>query len=70
MPFMLRVVLIYLGIYVVGLALSFVSEITYKKRAISDVRGDWKRIVRQASIIFCVFVVGSIVWGVLGIESQ
>jgi hypothetical protein len=66
----LKAAAICLGLYLVALVLSFVSEVTYKKRSIHDVRQGWRVIVIQTSIIFAVFVVASIVWNVLGLKGE
>ena len=66
MPFFLKVVLMYLGLYFVALMATFVGEVSYKKRSIHQVRQDWKRIAFESSAVFCVFVIATIVWKVMG----
>ena len=63
---MFNVIGIYLGIYIVGLFFTFLSEITYKKRKAKDVKNDFKSIFRRASIIYLVFVLASILYYFLG----
>jgi hypothetical protein len=70
MPYLLKTVVIWVGIYFIALLFSFVSKVTYKKRSINDVRQDWKSIVIQTSIMFAVFMVASILWGVWGLKGE
>jgi hypothetical protein len=56
----------YAAIFILGLIASFISEVTYKKRSLREIRQDWKNIVIQGLIIFAVFTVSSIVWMLLG----
>lgn len=66
MHFYLKLAMMFVGLYVVALVFSFVSEVTYKKRSIAEVRQDWKGIVSRTSIMFAVFVVASIIWSLYG----
>jgi hypothetical protein len=70
MPISLNAAVILVGLYFIALLFSFVSEVTYKKRSIHYVRQDWRRIVIQASIMFVVFLIASIVWKVLGLNGK
>ncbi len=67
MIFSLKTVTLWLGLYFVGLVYSFVSEVTYKKISIYDVRKDWKRITIRASIIFT--VICTYFWGLMGLKG-
>ena len=66
----MKIVLIFLAIYVVGLFFSFLSEITYRKRTISEVKKDYRRIWRNATIIYCIFVVATSIYYFLGIKTE
>ena len=66
MPYSMKAVAIFAGLYFTALFFSFVSEVSYKKRSIADVRQDWKGIVTRTSIMFAVFVVASIIWSYFG----
>lgn len=70
MHFYLKLTMIFGGLYIVALFFSFVSEVSYKKRSIADVRQDWKGIVYQTSIMFAVFVVASIIWNFYGHKGE
>jgi hypothetical protein len=68
--FYAKLAMIFVGLYVIALVFSFVSEVTYKKRSIADVRQDWKRIVSRTTIIFAVFVIASIIWSFYGPKGK
>lgn len=60
-----RLVTILIVIYIIGTALTFLSEITYKGRTISEVRKDYKYIIKRSSLIFLILVFSSIIYYVL-----
>jgi len=70
MPFFFKIMLMYLGLFLMALIGTFVSEITYRKRTIQEVRRDWRQIARKTSLIFGVFVVASILWNVFGVKGE
>lgn len=49
-------------LYIVVIGVSFMSEVTYNKRSVHDVKQDWKQIVIRTSLIFSVFLVASFIW--------
>lgn len=63
---MLRVVAIWICLYLLCLAFSFLSEIANKKRSLKDVQQNWKPIVIQTSVTFIVFVIASYLWHLWG----
>jgi len=70
MPFSLKTAAILVGLYFTALLFSFISEVSYKKRAIADVRQNWKSIVTRTSIIFAVFIISSIIWSLYGHQNK
>ena len=60
-----RLMTILLVIYIIGTALTFLSEITYKGRTISEVRKDYKSIIKRSSLMFLVLVFSSIIYYIL-----
>ena len=66
----MKIVLIFLTIYIVGLFFSFLSEITYKKRKFSEVKKDYKRIWRNATIVYCIFIAATAIYYFLGIKTE
>ncbi len=67
---MLRAGAIWIGLYLLCLFFSFISEVTYKKRSIQDVRQNWKPLVTQTTLVFVVFTVASVVWHYWGPQSR
>ncbi|HBA71103.1 MAG TPA: hypothetical protein DER40_12845 [Geobacter sp.] len=63
---MIKVILFWICLYLLILIFSFISEITYKKRTIEEVRKNLKQIVIQTSLTFAVFVVASYLWSKYG----
>jgi hypothetical protein len=59
---MLRAAAIWVCLYLVCLLFSFISEVTYKKRSIKEVRQDWKQIASRTTVTFMVFAIASIIW--------
>jgi len=70
MQFYLKVAMIVVWLYALALVFSFVSEVTYKKRSIAEVRQDWKGIVTRTSIMFAVLAVASIIWSIYGQKNK
>jgi hypothetical protein len=68
--FQFKIIVIYLLIYIVGLFFSFLSEFTYKKREFSEIKKDYKRIWRNASLVYGVFVIASVVYYLFGIKAE
>ena len=66
----MKIVLIFLLIYIVGLFFTFLSEITYKKRKLSEVKKDYKRIWRDATLVYSVFVIATAIYFLLGIQTE
>ena len=58
----------FLLIYLLVLLFSFISELTYKKRTIAEIRNNAKSIVKNASILYFIFVVASIVYQLAGVN--
>ncbi len=59
---------VYAILFLLILLFSFVSEITYKKRPISSVLNDYKRISFRSFLYFIVLVVFTYIYYLLGIR--
>jgi len=68
--FSFKVIVIYLLIYIVGLFFTFLSELTYKKQKFYEIKKDYKRIWRNATLLYCVFVIASAFYYLLGIKTE
>ena len=68
--FLLKVGGIYLLIYVVGLLFTVLSEITYKRRTLKEVKENFKQIWIRASIIYLIFVIASICYYFFGMKAS
>ncbi len=66
-PINWRLFFVLILIYPFCLLLSFISEITYKKRTFAEAKKSSKKIIKETSIIYAVFVIATIVYQVLGI---
>ncbi len=69
-PFNWKFVFVLLVVFPICLLCSFISEITYKKRTLGEVKKDSKKIIRKTSFIYAVFVIATIVYQVLGITFE
>ena len=65
---MWKIIFIMALIYFICIFFSFISEITYKKRAPKLVLKDYKRIWIKSSLIFLVFLAGSIFYYKIGVK--
>ena len=63
-------VLIWLGLYALAVALSFLSEITYKKKSLGQVKGEAKSIFIKTTIMFLVMLVATYIYAYFGIGSH
>lgn len=63
---MMKAILFWLCLYLVIMLFAFVSEITYKKKTIKEVRQNFKRVVIETALTFAVFVVASYLWSKFG----
>ncbi len=55
-------ILMLLIVYPIVLFFSILSEVTYRRRPVVDVRRDLRIIWRKATIIYAVFAVSSFLW--------
>lgn len=67
---MLKTIIVWIFIYVFAVSISFVSELTYKRRSLSAIKADAKGIIRRASLIFLVFLAATYVYWFLGITGE
>ena len=65
-----KLIIVLVLIYPIILLLSFVSEFTYKKKTIDEIKKDSKQIIRTTSISYAVFIIATIVYQMLGITFQ
>jgi hypothetical protein len=61
---------IIIGLYIIVLFFSFVSEYTYKKKSFSEIKENAKSIIFEATIIFIVMIIASIIYFQLGIKAD
>ena len=65
-----KLIIVLVLIYPIILLLSFVSEFTYKKKTIDEIKKDSKQIIRTTSITYAGFIIAAIVYQMLGITFQ
>ena len=61
--------LIIIGLYIIALILSFVSEYTYKKKSIAEIKENAKGIFLKITILFAIMIIASFVYMKLGIKA-
>ena len=59
---MWKIITIILVLYLIAIVLSFINEVTYKKRSPGDVIKDSKKIIIKTSLIFLIFILASIIY--------
>jgi Na+-transporting methylmalonyl-CoA/oxaloacetate decarboxylase gamma subunit len=64
----LKLFFVFILLYLLILFLTFISEVTYKKRTIPEVRNDIKKIIMKTSILYLVFIAATIFYQLIGIE--
>jgi hypothetical protein len=56
--------------YMFVLFFSFLSELTYRKRSLADIKADKWKIFWRATISFVVLIVASFIYHILGIGAK
>ncbi len=64
----MKLFLTFAMIYLLILLLSFLSEVTYKKRTIAEVKNDAKSIIKKASIVYIVFIGATVFYHLAGVN--
>jgi hypothetical protein len=66
----IRNLLIIIGLYLFALIFSFVSEYTYKKKSITEIKENAKEIIFKITILFAIMIIASFVYAKLGIKAE
>lgn len=70
LPFSVKIILMGLLLYVVGVFFTFLSEFTGKKRSLREIKKDYKNILKKFTLIYLIFVVASAIYYFLGIKTE
>jgi urease gamma subunit len=57
-------------LYIIAVIATFIGEITYKGRSVSEAVADWKRILARCSILLGIMCIATIIYTVLGIRFE
>ena len=68
--FTIKIIALFFLTYILVLFFSFLSEVTYKKRAFQEVKNDARQIWKKATLIFIVIVVAIVGYNLLGIDTK
>ena len=68
--FSIKIIFMGLLLYVVGVFFTFLSEFTGKKRSLSEIRKDYKNILKKFTFIYLIFIVASAAYYFLGIKTE
>ena len=68
--FFVKLFLMAFLLYIIGLFFTFLSEFTYKKRSLLEVREDFGKIIKKFTLIYFVFLISSLIYYFLGIRTE
>ena len=66
----IKTILLFLGIYVIVLFFAFLSEYTYKKKSIAEIKENAKGIFLKITILFAIMIIVSFIFGLMGIRPE